>query len=84
MLNDLLLLPIWRRQVIETLKIVVLQPENVQAGLVAGGQVFVFKIFESFALFSLVTVVGVVAVDKVAQVVEFEGAGLQREMLVRS
>ncbi len=43
MLDDLLLQDIRRRQIIQVLQAVVLQPEDIQAGLVAGDQFFIVK-----------------------------------------
>jgi hypothetical protein len=56
MLDDFLLQHIGWRQVIEVVQTFVFQPEDVQAGLVAGDQIFVAVVLEAFGFLPLVTV----------------------------
>lgn len=70
MLDDLLLQHIRRGQVVKVVQAFVLQPEDVQAGLVAGHQVFVTVELEAIGGAPVLAVLGVVADDEVAQVIE--------------
>jgi hypothetical protein len=83
--DDLLRKDIRRRHFIQVIQAVVLQPENIQAGLVAGNEVVVRKVLEALRLIAFVPIVGVVAGDEIPQVVEFQRLGLEGEvcLLVR-
>ena len=82
MVNDFLLQNIRRRQVIKVFEAVILQPENIEAGLLVCYQVFVAEVLEAFCLGPLVPVVGVIAGHEVFHVIQFQRPRLQREMLV--
>ena len=61
---------------------VVLEPEKVQAGLVAGDELLVSEVPEPFGFPALVPILRVVAGDEVVQVVDLERLGLEGEVLV--
>ena len=82
MLDDFLLQHLGRRQIIQVVQAVVFQPEDVQAGLVAGHQLVVAEELEAICGDALVAVFRVIAGDEILQVIELQGARLQREMLV--
>ena len=81
-LDDFLVQYIGRWQIVQIVLAVVLQPEDIQAGLVAGHQVLIAIELEALDGGPLVAVARVVAGDEVLQVIEFERARLEREMLV--
>ena len=82
MLDDFLLQHIRRRQVVEVVQAVVLEPEDVQAGLVARHQVGMAEVPEALAFLALVAVGRAVAVYEVAQVVRPQRPRLEREVPV--
>ena len=84
MLDDLLLQHIRRWQVVQVFQAVILQPEDVQARLIAGDQFVVGKELEALGFLARMPVFGVVANDEILQVVEPQLAGLEGEVLVRA
>jgi hypothetical protein len=85
MLHDLLRQPIRRGQVVEVVEGVeaaVFQPEDLEAGLVAGDEGLVVEIFETLGFLAPLTVGRVVAVDEALSVVALERAGFQGEVFV--
>lgn len=66
--DDLLLQHVRRRQIVELVQTVVLQPEHIEAGLVAGDQLFIGEVAEALGFLAFVAVRRVVAGDEVAQV----------------
>jgi hypothetical protein len=72
------------RQVGGVLQAVVLEPENVEAGLVTLYQLFIGERMQTLRLFPLVSVLGFVAGDEVVQVFPARRVRLQREVFVRA
>lgn len=71
-------------EVVTVLQDLVLQPEDVQADLVARQQVVIGEGAEALRLLPVVPVLRMVALDKVPQVVEGQRVGLQREVHIRA
>ena len=71
-----------RRQVIGVFQAFILEPENVQAGLVPLHQLFVAEGLEPLALFPLMPVLWIITLYEVLQIVELERVGLESEVLV--
>ncbi len=84
MFDDLLLQHVRGWQVVQIFQAVVLQPEDIQARLVAGDQFIVSKELEAFGFLARVPVFRVVAGNEILQVVQSQLAGLEGEMLVRA
>ena len=69
-------------QVVGVLQALVLEPEDVQAGLVPFHQIVIAEGPEAFRLLSVVPVLRIVAFDEVLQVLQLERIGLEGEVLV--
>jgi hypothetical protein len=82
MVDDFLLQHVGRRQIIQIVQTVVLQPENIEARLVAHDQFLIRIKPEALRFLALMAVLGMVAIDEILQVFTLEGSRLQSEMLV--